>query len=56
MDSDGDGDTLSKHQEEQVQKCIAQMNVYSQHKKVMAETIRPIKEVETNKNKSYESK
>jgi hypothetical protein len=49
MDSDGDGDTLSKHQEEQVQRLIAQMNVYSQHKKVMAETTRPIREVDTIK-------
>ena len=35
-----DGDTLSVSQEEQVQKFIAQMNVFSQHKKAMAESVR----------------
>lgn len=48
MEDDEDGDTLSKHQEEQLQKFIAQMNVYSQHKKVIAEAARRAKEAENN--------
>lgn len=39
--------------EEQIKKFIAQMNVFSQHKKVMAETTRQDKEVEEIKNISY---
>jgi len=31
MDSDGDGDTLSKHQEEKIQKMKAFMKIYAQH-------------------------
>ena len=50
MEDYEDGDTLSKHQEEQLQKFIAQLNVYSQHKKVMAETTRQAKEEEIIKN------
>lgn len=43
MYSDSDGDTLNKHQEEQLRKTIAHMNVFAEHKKIMAETIRPKK-------------
>lgn len=49
MDSDGDGNTLKKQKEEQLQKFIAHMKIYSQHKKVMAEIIRPEKEIKTSK-------
>jgi hypothetical protein len=50
MNDEEDGDTLSVSQEEQVQKFIAQMNVFSQHKKVMAEFTRP-KQGKVKKNK-----
>jgi hypothetical protein len=50
MNNDEDGDTLSVSQEEQVQKFIAQMNVFSQHQKVMAEFTKPKKKVK-EKNK-----
>ena len=38
---DEDGDTLSKRQQEQLEKFIAHMNVFSQHQKAMAEFTRP---------------
>jgi len=56
MDSKGDGNTLKTPKEEQLQKFIAHMNIYSQHKRVMAEIIRPEKEIKTNKNRGYENK
>lgn len=31
MDSDGEGDTLSKHQEEKIQMMKAFMKIYAQH-------------------------
>ena len=40
--------------EEQIRKFIAHMNVFSQHQKAMEETTMPGKEVENEKNKSYE--
>jgi len=46
MDEDSDGDTLNKHQEEQLKKIIATMNVFSEHKKIMAEFTSPQKRVE----------
>ena len=51
MNDDEDGDTLNVSQEEQVQKFIARMNVFSQHQKVMEETTRPKKEVVIKKKK-----
>lgn len=50
MDSDGDGDTLSKHQEEKIQKMKAFMNVYAQH---MQDTKGRQKQ-KTNKNLLWE--
>jgi hypothetical protein len=35
-----DGDSLTKHQEEQLAKFVAQMNVFAQHQKVLAEFTR----------------
>jgi len=52
MDEDGDGDTLNKHQEEQLRKTIATMNVFSEHKKIMAEFTSPQKKVEKNVKKN----
>lgn len=49
MDSDGDGDTLSKHQEEKIQKLKALMNVYAQHMQNMKGT-----KTKTNKNLLWE--
>jgi len=52
MEEDCDGDTLNKHQEEQLRKTIATMNVFSEHKKIMAEFTSPIKKVKKiKKNK-----
>lgn len=51
MNNDEDGDTLSVSQEEQLQKFIAQMNVFSQHQKAMAEFTRPKQGKEKQKNK-----
>ena len=51
MNDDDYGDTLSVSQEEKLRKFISQMNVFSQHQKVMEETTRPKKEVVIKKKK-----
>lgn len=46
-----DGDALSKAQEERIREIVARMNVFSQHQKVMAETVRSKEITVKQKNK-----
>lgn len=49
--NDEDAGALSAEQKERLEKFVAHMNVFSQHKKVMAEAARPKKEAEVKTKK-----
>jgi hypothetical protein len=51
MENDDDAGPLTKEQQERLEKFIAQMNVYSQHQSVMAETRQADRGEKKSKNK-----